>query len=224
MDTTKPRKRRRRGLVALSVILLVVLGGWAFSKGFLNQPVDYDDIVEHFKYGSIGSEAANGIPYWIWKVLPEMFPENLPGKGYESLGFLTEAGHDTPIGFSRRRAPIDRVGLNCAVCHVGTVRETSSSPRQIIPGMPANNLDLQAYIDFLNKCALDPRFSPRYMMPAIEAIGGKLNFIEQFIYRNVAIYQTRDELITQGKQRALDSASLGYWPRRYVQSLQGAQF
>jgi hypothetical protein len=203
VDTTKPRKRGRRGLVALSVILLVVLGGWAFSKGFLNQPVDYDDIVEHFKYGSIGSEAANGIPYWIWKVLPEMFPENLPSKGYESLGFLTEAGHDTPIGFSRRRAPIDRVGLNCAVCHVGTVRETSSSPRQIIPGMPANNLDLQAYIDFLNKCALDPRFSPRYMMPAIEAIGGKLNFIERFIYRNVAIYQTRDALVTQGKQLEL---------------------
>jgi len=40
-------------------------------------------------------------------------------------------------------------------------------------------------------------------MPAIEAIGGKLNFIERFIYRNVAIYQTRDALITQGKQLEL---------------------
>lgn len=202
-DITKPRKRGRRFLVALLVILLLVIGGWAFSKTFLNKPVDYDDIVDHFKYGSIGSETASGIPYWIWKVLPEMFPEKLPGEGYESLGFLTEPGHDTPIGFSRRRAPIDRVGLNCAVCHTGTVRETPSSPRQIVPGMPGNNLDLQAYIEFLTKCALDPRFSPRYMMPAIEGIGGKLNFIERFIYRNAAIYQTRDALITQGKQLEL---------------------
>lgn len=201
--TTKPRKRGRRVLVALLVIFLLVIGGWAFSKTFLNKPVDYDDIVDHFKYGSIGSETASGIPYWIWKVLPEMFPEKLPGKGYESLGFLTDAGHDTPIGFSRRTAPIDRVGLNCAVCHTGTFRETPSSPRQIVAGMPSNNLDLQAYIEFLTQCALDPRFTPQYMMPAIKGMGGKLNFIERFIYRNAAIYQTRDALITQGKQLEL---------------------
>jgi hypothetical protein len=199
-NTTRPRKRGRRVLVALLIVLLLVLGGWAVSKTFLNQPVEYHDIVEHFKYGSIGSETANGIPYWIWKVLPEMFPEKLPGKGYESLGFLKEEGNDTPIGFSRRRAPIDRVGLNCAVCHTGTLRETPSSPTQIIVGMPANNLDLQAYIEFLTNCALDARFSPRYIMPAIEGKGGKLNFLERFIYRNAAIYQTRDALITQAKQ------------------------
>jgi len=69
--------------------------------------------------------------------------------------------------------------------------------------MPSNNLDLQAYIEFLAKCALDPRFSPQYMMPAIHGIGGRLNFIERFIYRNAAIYQTRDALITQGKQLEL---------------------
>ena len=33
---------------------------------------------DHFKYGSIGSEAGKGIPYRIWKVLPVMFPEYLP--------------------------------------------------------------------------------------------------------------------------------------------------
>jgi RoxA-like, cytochrome c-like len=202
-DGGPPRKHRKRVLIALLIVLLLVVGTWVVSKTFLNRPVDYDDIVEHFKYGSIGSESANGIPYWIWKVLPEMFPEKLPGKGYESLGFLKEEGHDTPIGFTRRRVPIDRVGLNCAVCHTGTVRETPSSPRQIIAGMPANNLDLQAYVEFLAKCAQDSRFSPRYMMPAIEGMGGKLSFVERFIYRNVAIYQTRDALITQGKQLEL---------------------
>jgi hypothetical protein len=202
-NTSRSRKSGRRVVVALLVIILLVMGGWTFSRTFLNYPVDYNDSVEHFKYGSIGSETANGIPYWIWKVLPEMFPEKLPGKGYESLGFLKEEGHDTPIGFSRRRAPIDRVGLNCAVCHTGTLRETPFGPRQIIVGMPANNLDLQAYIEFLINCALDARFSPRYIMPAIEWMGGKLNFFERFVYRNVAIYQTRDALITQGKQLEL---------------------
>ena len=33
---------------------------------------------EHFKYGSIVTEQAEGIPYWIWLVLPRMFPEYLP--------------------------------------------------------------------------------------------------------------------------------------------------
>lgn len=194
---------RKRVLIVLVITALLLVGGWAVSKAFLNQPVDYDDIVEHFKYGSIGSETVNGIPYWIWKVLPEMFPEKLPGKGYESLGFLKEEGHDLPIGFSLRRAPIARVGLNCAVCHTGTLRETPSGPRQIVVGMPANNLDLQAYIEFLTSCALDARFSPHYIMPAIEGMGGKLNFLERFIYRNAAIYQTRDALITQAKQLEL---------------------
>src|ERR1043166_5279873 len=119
-NAAPPHKFRKRVLIAFLIVLLLVLSGLVVSKTFLNRPVDYDDIVEQFKYGSIGSEAANGIPYWVWKVLPEMFPEKLPGKGYESLGFLSEQGHDTPIGFSRRRVPIDRVGLNCAVCHTGT--------------------------------------------------------------------------------------------------------
>ena len=37
-----------------------------------------------------------------------------------SLGFLFEPGHDLPVGMSRRRQlGIDRVFLNCAVCHSG---------------------------------------------------------------------------------------------------------
>src|SRR3546814_4252345 len=34
-----------------------------------------------FKYGSIGAENEAGIPYWIFYVLPRMFPEKLPGPG-----------------------------------------------------------------------------------------------------------------------------------------------
>ena len=71
-----------------------------------DEPVTYATLEEHFKYGSTGGERESGIPYWIWKVLPKMFPEYLPGKTYVpgpsicSLGFLYEPGKDLPIGVS----------------------------------------------------------------------------------------------------------------------------
>jgi len=36
---------------------------------------------EFFKYGSIGTEDAAGVPFWLWLILPKMFPEYLPGPG-----------------------------------------------------------------------------------------------------------------------------------------------
>ena len=53
-------------------------------------PVAYRDDVEHFKYGSLGSEHEFGIPYWIWRALPELFNDKLPGKknGWQSVGFV----------------------------------------------------------------------------------------------------------------------------------------
>src|SRR5215472_16084435 len=128
--------RRARIVLLIVVLVLIAIAAylyWAFNP---NSPVDYADIQEHFKYGSIGSEPANGLPYWIFKVLPDMFPEKLHGKGYASLGILQEPGRDLPIGFSKRRVIIDRVGLNCAVCHTGTVRDTPQSQPRIIVGMP----------------------------------------------------------------------------------------
>lgn len=193
----------RTWAIGLSVILITIASLGFYVWRISNLPVDYADIHEHFKYGSIGSEPVSGIPYWIWKVLPVMFPEKLPGKGYASLGFLVEPGKDTPIGFSQRTVYINRVGLNCAVCHTGTYRDSPNSERVIVLGMPANHLDLQGYIDFLTKCALDPRFSPEYIMPAIEGIGGKLSPFEKLIYENIAIYRTRDALIRQGSQLEL---------------------
>jgi len=122
--TNPPGGRRKWTLITIVVVLVLIVCGYFVGSQVLNRPVDYSDIREHFKYGSIGSEPVNGIPYWIWKVLPEMFPEKLPGKGYASLGFLVEPGKDTPIGFSQRTVFVNRAGLNCAVCHTGTYRES----------------------------------------------------------------------------------------------------
>jgi hypothetical protein len=118
------RSRRRLLILALGIAALAIYFLWRLNP---NRPVDHSDIEEHFKYGSIGSELANGVPYWILKVLPSLFPDKLPGQGYASLGFIEEQGRDLPIGFSKRRAFIERAWLNCGVCHTGTVRDSPTS-------------------------------------------------------------------------------------------------
>ncbi|MBL8223628.1 MAG: hypothetical protein JNL62_30630, partial [Bryobacterales bacterium] len=65
-----------------------------------NSPETHADILDHFKYGSIGAEERAGIPYWIWAVLPDLFPEHLPnrpGKGYERFGLVFEPGKQRPV-------------------------------------------------------------------------------------------------------------------------------
>ena len=99
------------------------------------------DIVEEFKYGSVGTEETVGVPYWVWRVLPEVFPDKLPnrpGTGYARLGFLYESpSRDLPIGASRSGGLIPRVGLNCATCHVGTYRaDPGTAPAIVIQPCP----------------------------------------------------------------------------------------
>jgi len=206
-------ERSRSIKLTVVVLVLLLLAGiylyWAFNP---DRPTDYADIQEHFKYGSIGSEPQNGIPYWIIKVLPDMFADKLPGRGFASLGFLEEPGHDLPIGFSKRRVIIDRVGLNCAICHTGTVRDTPSSPHRVIVGMPGNNLDLQGYVRFLTACATDSRFTTDNVLAAIES-KTKLGLIERFLYRQ-AIPLTREALIEQGYRMSFMDARPSWGPGR----------
>src|SRR6478735_9735150 len=144
-------------------ILVLVLAGLIIVSGLLlvarlsrDQPVAYESPVEFFKYGSLGGERESGIPYWVWKVLPKLFPEYLPGKKYvpgreyASLGFIYERGKDLPVGVSQRNTQgIDRVFLNCAACHAGTVRETARSPRTFYTAMPSNTVNLEGFQRFI---------------------------------------------------------------------------
>src|ERR1700759_94892 len=89
--SASPGKRRRSLLIVLILLVLVVgYFAWRFGR---NTPVTYENIAEHYKCGSLGSEGFSP-PYWLFKALPVMFPEYLPGKGYESLGFVYEDGKD----------------------------------------------------------------------------------------------------------------------------------
>ena len=105
-EVERHERKRNEKVFLVILILLAAVGSYFFWKYVPDAPVDYADINDHFKYGSIGSEAANGPPYWIWKVLPEMFPEHLPGKGLESIGFIFDPTRpkdkDLPVGVSKR--------------------------------------------------------------------------------------------------------------------------
>src|SRR5215471_4848360 len=128
-------------LLALAVLVLIV-GGFALRSFMDNGPVAYASIEEHYKYGSIGSEPESGIPYWIWKVLPSLYPEAFDHRqDYSAFGFLYEQDasgrkRDLPIGISQRKVHgIDVVWLNCATCHTGTWRTSPDQPAQIVLGM-----------------------------------------------------------------------------------------
>jgi hypothetical protein len=200
--------------VAILALLAYVLVLFFFRRFNPDFPVIYTDIREHFKYGSIGGEMVNGLPYWIWKVLPEMFPEKLPapGNGYAAFGFVFQPGNEIPIGLARRKIYIDRVGMNCAICHTGTVRDAASSVRQIYLGMPANTFDLQAYLRFLIACASDGRFTADNVVRQIKT-RTRLDPLDELIYRE-AVYQTREGLLERARQTAFMASRPDWGPGR----------
>ena len=46
----------------------------------------------------------------------------------------TATGPDLPVGV----AQLTQVSLNCAACHLGTVRDAPTSPPRLVPGMPSH--------------------------------------------------------------------------------------
>src|SRR5437773_1982115 len=95
-DAQQAATWRRRFLVLLILILAPVclVAIYLFQRFGGDTPVDYASVEEHFKYGSTGGEHEMGFPYWIWRALPQVCAEHLPGPGYESLGMIFEPGKD----------------------------------------------------------------------------------------------------------------------------------
>ncbi len=185
---------RRFCRIALVVVLLAVV--YLALRFTRDTPVTYADATEHFKYGSTGGERDAGIPVALWNVLPDLFAKYLPGQGLASLGFIFETNRAFPIGVSERNVQgVDRVFLNCAVCHVGTVRDTPASPRRIIIGMPANNMDLQSFERFLFAAARDEDF---YSTRLVDEIAKRKSddLLNRLLFRYYAVDVARQRLIT----------------------------
>ncbi len=176
-----------RVLVSGALLVAAALGaaGYAYYERLHRSiPVVYADPVERFKYGSIGTEGF-GLPTYVFEILPELCPEKFPG-GYEALGWNFEPGQTVPIGLSRRDMGVERIGFNCATCHVGTYRESPASPRHVVLGMPPQNLDFQKFLRRMGECVLDPRFTTEAVMAKIEA-RHPLSAIDKAVFRKIAL-------------------------------------
>jgi mono/diheme cytochrome c family protein len=193
----KAKVNRWLSYAFLATVVLIAIAWSVWVHFFRAEEVKYASTEEQFKYGSIGTEWKEGIPYWIWLVLPRVFHQHLPATGgYVSFGFIWEEGKETPIGFSRKIIGFPRLGVNCALCHVGTWRASADDDPKLLIGAPSHQVDIQAYQQFLFKSANDPRFTPEVLMPEIEKVV-PLSPLEKIIYRNVLIPQTRKALIQQ---------------------------
>ncbi len=125
--------RRRRFTLPLAVLIAlifllglvaVIVGGVALARYTRGGTAYYPDIVEHFKYGSIGSEPESGLPYWVWQALPGLFPERFQGRGYEAFGFLYEVDDD---GERRALRAVTEAGLEHRVVRHGPVRSLAEA-------------------------------------------------------------------------------------------------
>ena len=181
------------------VAIFVACAGYVLWDNLMRTEPDtnYASIEEHYKHGAIGLGGDNRVPYWIWKVLPDMFPEKLPGPGgWASLGLIYEEGHDLPVGFAKRHIGYDAVEANCALCHTGEFRRTAESKPELLLGAPAHTLDLQSFQAFLYDCAADARFTPENVMTAIGKLH-RFSWTEALVYRYLIIPGVKQGLAKQ---------------------------
>lgn len=176
-------------VVSLAVVLVV---GWLL----LFRPVPGRvilDSVQAFNYGSIGNEAEQGLPYWIWWALPKVFPDYLPSPndGYGSLGLAWPPNWETelPVGFSKKTVGVvPRVSVNCAFCHQGSFRLIGAHHSTLVPGGAGTRVDPQGYLRLLLRAGQDERFNADTLMAALEGQG--LRWWERLLYRYVLIPAT----------------------------------
>jgi hypothetical protein len=135
------------------------------------------------------------VPYWIWLVLPRLFPEHLPGPGgYASIGVLARDGHEMPIGLSKVTVGFPRVGINCAMCHTASFRARRDDVPTIYPAAASHQTGEQEYLRFLIACASDPRFTADTILGEI-ARNTRLSLVDRLLYRFAIIPGTRRAIL-----------------------------
>lgn len=189
-------RRKQRVIGALAVIVVLGVGGVVWARSFMNRnrtAHEYTDIVEHFKYGSLGTEKRLGVPAPLFDLFPIMFadllPKDRPGVGYEKLGFLYEPGHQRPIGTTLRELPVEIVGLNCAACHTGTMRDAPGGQRRLLLGASSENFDIEGYFEFLLAVAQDPRFTTDQLLEGIKRQNPDFGLVNTLLYRYFVLPQ-----------------------------------
>ena len=122
------------------------------------------------------------MPLPFVQVLPALYPENFGGSSarVERFGFLNgDSTVGLPLGFTvtNRRplsgspSPLKFVGFSCVLCHSTEIRPAGGGPSQIIYGPGSSSLNLFAWLDEVQKSALDEK---RFTVPAIIEAYGQL--------------------------------------------------
>lgn len=215
MSEVKSKNVKKKLLIGAILVLLAAgaVGWFAWYKFFRElDERPFANEIERFKYGSVGGEATAGLPYWIWVVLPRVFPDLMPGPGgYKSFGVVWEEGRELPVGFTKKTVGFPRVGNNCAICHTGTYRTKNDEVPTVVPGAPAHTLNVQGLFRFLFAAAADPRFTASIILPEIKS-EIELSWLDQQLYRFVIIPFTRRELQKQGRLLAwMDRPGVPEW-------------
>jgi mono/diheme cytochrome c family protein len=203
MTAAQRWKRRLLKCLVLLVVLGATGGAYAWFKFFrvVPQP-EFASKDEWFKHMSLGAESDRGIPYWIWYVLPRIFPDYLPGPGgYKSFGLAWEPGDELPSGFAKKTVGFPRITNNCAVCHTATYRTALDEAPRVVVGGPGHTTNIQAMIRFLSRCAKDSRFNADVILDELSRVT-KLSKADRLIYRYALIPLTRRALIAQEGQFA----------------------
>ncbi|WP_299656383.1 hypothetical protein [uncultured Jannaschia sp.] len=186
-DNRPPRPRRDMSLVAAATVavLLVTCLALEFKRLTIKPgpPTTYDDIIATFKYGSIGAET-HGFPYVVWRELPAIFAEQLPG-GWKTFGFIEEEGAPVPVGISVRRIGVKRVGFNCATCHSAEV-EVEGVPHTIL-GAPSAGIDLQSYVRFIAEAAGSDRLTADSVIESAADAGRPFGLAGRLLVRHVLV-------------------------------------
>ncbi|MEO8409598.1 MAG: c-type cytochrome [Propionivibrio sp.] len=196
------------GALLLAVAIVGALIG--YDRGFREHPQpDWVTATPEmrFKYGSIGAENDAGIPYWIFYVLPRVFPEKLtqdgkiiPG-GYAALGVPWEMGQELPVGFTKKTIGFARVANNCAVCHTSSYRASPDSNPVFVVGGASHTTNVEGFFRYLVDCAKDPRFNADILMAEINRVAD-LDLIDRLLYRFLIIPITKKRLIEREAQFA----------------------
>jgi hypothetical protein len=191
------RRRKLRIAAALLAMLAVWVGVTVWAKLYQDvaqpksitgsQPAD-------FLYGSIGTERAAGMPYWVWLVLPRICPDSVGAQGgYAALDRPWDQGRELPAGFAKKTIGYVRVGGNCALCH-STLRPGPDGMPVVAVAGPGETRDTRKLLAFYASCVQDPRFNADEILSEIGMVT-KLSVLDQLLYRFVLIPRTRQAIL-----------------------------
>jgi hypothetical protein len=200
----------------LGLIAVLIVFAWFVLLRPVAQPPTNDPL-QIFNHGSIGNESSQGLPYWIWRVLPVLYSDYLPHNqdGFGSIGVYWVGGEELPVGFSKKTlGVIPRVAPNCAFCHQGTYRLHENDPATLAPAGAGTRVDVQGFIRLLMAVGQHKeRFTGDNVMAAITAIYD-MPLWERTLYRFLLIPTVRSALEGQATRFAWMDTRPAWGPGR----------